>query len=208
MADLLHGDGHALPKTNHPHKSKYFFRFILLDFYLLISTLGIWLTIWNALDRNEIEIIFLVIVALIFIIFPYVYIRKELLVLSKKENLTVEIVKYVEDFHFLCAEIKCGRCRGFFISFIIVFGSIFTNTFFWYSLVIRLDPSNAILIAIPLLLISTPVPGIIGRVKPQSIIIQKLDNFIIKFILGITTGVSSGLIGGYIVYILNVYPNV
>lgn len=205
--DLLHGVGRALLKTNHGHKSKYNFRFILLDFYLLFVAFGSWWTIWIALDRNEYIIIYLTIIALAISLIAYIYIYKDLLILSRSVETNENIADYVQDFHFLCAEINCGRCRGFFVSFIVVFGSLFTNTLFWTSLVVRLNPTNAIIFAIPLLLISTPVPGIIGRIKPQSKIIQMLDNFVIKFILGITTGVSAGLIGGYIVYLLNIYPN-
>lgn len=193
-------------KTN--HTPKYFFRFILLDFYLFASAIGCFWEIWRAYGKNEIQIIYLVVFALILIAIGYIFVFKQLIILSKSEIENKNVIEYLNKFHFLCGDVRCGRCSGFFMSFLIIFASIFGNPLFWYSIIIKLDPIKSLWIAIPVFLISTPVPAFIGRMYPDFEIIRMLDNFFIKFILGIITGISLGLMGGYLVYTLNLYTSV
>lgn len=204
--DLSHGAGRALPKTNRTHKSR--FRFFLLDTYLFVSSLGTLREIWKSIEKKDYITIYLVIIALILIIIGYIYVYGKLLTVSKRVKEDKRIAEYVNNVHFLCGDKNCGRCWGYFLSFPLIFVSIFTNSFGWYSLVIKLDPTKVIIFAIPLFLFSTPIPAFIGRIYPDSKIIKMLDKFFIKFSLGIVTGISLGLIGGYLVYAANVYPKV
>jgi len=195
-----------LLKTSRTLKSK--FRFFLLDTYLFISSLGSFGEIWKAIERKDYITIYLVIIALALIITGYIYVYSKLITVSKRLKEDKRIAEYVNNVHFLCGDKNCGRCWGYFLSFPLIFLSIFTNSFGWYSLVISLNPTNAIIFAVPIFFLSTPIPAFIGRLYPESEIIRMLDKFFIKFSLGIMTGISLGLIGGYLVYIINIYPNV
>ncbi|MEE8402107.1 MAG: hypothetical protein V3R86_08155 [Candidatus Hydrothermarchaeaceae archaeon] len=96
-----------------------------------------------------------------------------------------------------CQNLLCPRCFAFYLSFILVFMSIFYDQVFWANLAHRFGAKITLVLSMISILFATPIHGTITRTA------ERLDNRIIKFCMGLLSGFSLATLAGALVDLFN-----
>lgn len=162
-------------------------------FISIISFSGILYLIYDSYNKDDSTFLNIGLLSFFVLLFVVFYTTYDIHSTIRKAQKTrdMRLVEYIENKHILCRKPwECDRCWGWYLSFPIVFASIFNSPSLWMEIAKKMGIENTIIISIVLFIISTPIHGTITRLY------QKLKHPLFRFIGGLLTGISLALLAG------------
>jgi hypothetical protein len=168
------------------------FLYIFIYTLTFISLVGSFYSIWHGYQAGNKLVFYIGIAVSLIILFNSICITVLLArtVDKARKIRNTELLDYIETKHVLCASLLCSRCSAWYISFTIIFASVFNNPSFWANIAIKIGYKLCFVFGLFLLFLSTPIHGTVTRIY------QRLTHPALKFILGFLTGLSCALIAG------------